>query len=248
MIETSEIGGFLVVAAVAFIGSVVGGVTGYGTGLLLPPVLAPLVGIVLIVPLISTAMVLTNGSRIWVYRKDVDWTTVRVAAPFALIGTTIGAVVYVHLPETIVALVLGGFLLIAVPIQRFCERRRFVIGKAGLSAGAFGYGLLAGGMSGTGLFFIVALRAAGIGGTALISTDASVAAMLGILKVVIFTWNGLLDLPLILAGVAIGLCAFPGAFVARAIMGKLPLRFHDRIMEAVIVLGGISIIWQGLAS
>lgn len=246
MIETSEIGAILAVAAVAFVGSVIGGVTGYGTGLLLPPVLAPIVGIVLIVPLISTAMVLTNASRIWVYRQSVDWATVRLTAPFALIGTGIGASVYIHLPETIIALVLGGFLLLAVPIQRFCEKRSFVVGRKGLVAGAFGYGLLAGGMSGTGLFFIVALRAAGIGGAALISTDASVAVLLGLLKMIVFTASGLLDGALILAGLAIGLCAFPGAFVARAIMARLPLRFHDRIMEIVIVFGGLSIIWKGL--
>lgn len=238
----------LTVAGVAFVGSVVGGVTGYGTGLLLPPVLAPVIGIVALVPVMSVAMAFTNGSRIWVYRASIDRASVIRTAPVALLGTTIGALVYVQLPETVIALALGGFLLLAVPLQRFCERRRFVLGRDGLMASALGYGLLAGGMSGTGLLFIVALRAAGIGGTALIATDASVAAMLGLLKIVVFTSTGLLDATLLLAGLAIGLCAFPGAFVARAVMDRLPIRLHGRIMEFVIVLGGASLIWKGIAS
>jgi len=235
------------VAAVAFLGSVVGGVTGYGTGLLLPPVLAPVVGVVAVVPVMSVAMAFTNGSRIWVYRRDVDRRVVRLTAPLALLGTAIGAWVYVQLPEAVIALALGGFLLLAVPLQRYGAARRFALGDAGLAASGFGYGLLAGGMSGTGLLFIVALRAAGIGGSALVATDATVALSLGLLKTAIFWSNGLLDGALLLAGLAIGLCAFPGAFVARAVMSRLQLRHHDKVMEAVIVIGGLSLIWKGLS-
>ena len=235
------------VAGVAFVGSVVGGVTGYGTGLLLQPVLAPVIGVVAVVPVMSVAMAFTNASRIWVYRREIDRRVVRLTAPLALLGTAIGAWVYVQLSEAVIALALGCFLLLAVPLQRHSKARQFALGDAGLAASAFGYGLLAGGMSGTGLLFIVALRAAGVGGGALIATDASVAVTLGLLKTAIFWRNGLLDSSLLLAGLAIGLCAFPGAFVARAAMNRLALHHHDRIMEAVIVLGGFSLIWKGMS-
>lgn len=60
------------VALVSFAAALVGGVTGYGTGLLLPPVLLPIVGPHYVVPIISLSAILTNGSRLTAFFSDLD--------------------------------------------------------------------------------------------------------------------------------------------------------------------------------
>ena len=52
------------VAGVALFASIVGGVSGYGTGALMPLVLVPLVGAEPVVPIIAISALFTNSSRL----------------------------------------------------------------------------------------------------------------------------------------------------------------------------------------
>ena len=52
----------LLVAGVALVASVVGGLAGYGTGALMPLVLVPLIGAEPVVPIIAISAVFTNLS------------------------------------------------------------------------------------------------------------------------------------------------------------------------------------------
>src|SRR5512136_1577958 len=60
------------VAAVALFASVVGGVSGYGTGALMPLVLVPLVGAEPVVPIIAVSAMFTNSSRVFAFLKYAD--------------------------------------------------------------------------------------------------------------------------------------------------------------------------------
>jgi hypothetical protein len=54
----------LLVAGVALFASIVGGVSGYGTGALMPLVLVPLVGPEPVVPIIAISSMVSNTSRL----------------------------------------------------------------------------------------------------------------------------------------------------------------------------------------
>ena len=58
---------------VAFGASVLGGLSGFGTGLALPAFLAPLVGVTNVIPVLAVAMLFTNGSRAIALRCEVQW-------------------------------------------------------------------------------------------------------------------------------------------------------------------------------
>ena len=72
----------MLVAAVALIGSVIGGVAGYGTGALMPLVLVPILGPEPVVPIIAISGLLTNSGRVFAFLRLVDWRR----AAIALIG------------------------------------------------------------------------------------------------------------------------------------------------------------------
>ena len=79
-------------AVVAFAASIVGGLSGYGVGLVLPVVIAPIVGVTGVIPAMAIAISLGNGSRVtapdtvpfalWCAARHADdfeeamWTTV----------------------------------------------------------------------------------------------------------------------------------------------------------------------------
>src|SRR5438034_10088856 len=81
----------LLIAGTALLASVVGGVTGYGTGALMPLVLVPIVGPEPVVPILSISALLNNASRAFVFRHLIDWRRVVVVLPRALLQTLLGA-------------------------------------------------------------------------------------------------------------------------------------------------------------
>ena len=46
----------------------------------------------------------------------------------------------------------------------------------------------------------------------------------------------------IAVAVLIGLCAFPGAFLAKVVVERLPVHVHTAILDAVVVFGGVMMI------
>src|SRR5271155_615472 len=60
------------IVAVGMLTSVLGGVTGYGTGALMPLVLVPIVGAEPVVPIIAISAIITNVSRALAFRRAID--------------------------------------------------------------------------------------------------------------------------------------------------------------------------------
>ena len=49
---------------------------------------------------------------------------------------------------------------------------------------------------------------------------------------------GVLTAQVIAVALLIGVVAFPGAFLARALVERLPIHVHTAILDAVVVFGG----------
>src|SRR5258707_1617313 len=78
-----------VIACMALFASLVGGVTGYGTGALMPLVLVPILGPEPVVPIIAISGMLTNASRALAFRAAIDWRRARLVV-LAAVPTSIG--------------------------------------------------------------------------------------------------------------------------------------------------------------
>ena len=235
---------WLGVGIVAFFAAVLGGMAGYGTGLILPIALAPVIGVANIVPVMAVAMMINNASRALAFRHDIQWLHVRRMLWLGLPACLIGAWGYTRLDARWIALLLGLFLLASIPLRRLLQRTRMQLAARGevVAGGAFGF--IEGGMTGTGVILISLLMAAGVQGAALIATDAVVSTLMGLAKVLLFGGVARLDASMVVTGALVGLCTAPGAFVARALLRRLPQQLHLHIMEAVVVLGGLAFLWR----
>src|SRR5499433_2813137 len=85
------------VAAVALFASVIGGVSGYGTGALMPLVLVPLVGAEPVVPIIAVSALFTNSSRVFAFLKYADWRRTAIVLAMAIPTCVLGAWGYTRL-------------------------------------------------------------------------------------------------------------------------------------------------------
>lgn len=235
------------VCAVALLASILGGLAGYGTGLILPVFVAPLVGIANVVPVMALAMLFNNGSRVIAFWRDVQWPHVARLLALGLPACLAGAYGYTLLQSNVVALLLGGFLIASVPLRRGLQRLNLQLSPRGQLLAGAGFGFINGGLTGVGVLLVASLMAAGVQGPALIATDAAVSAVMGLAKVLIFGSLARLNTELSAAGVLVGLCAMPGAFVARRLLNHIPARVHSSVMEGVVLIGGLALFWRGLS-
>jgi hypothetical protein len=113
-----------------------------------------------------------------------------------------------------------------------------VLGERGLVLGAVGYGAAVGGTVGAGVILLSILMAAGISGAAVIATDAVISIAVGVSRLTIFGLAGAIDARTIAYALLIGGVAFPGAFLARSFVARLPLKVHSAILDAVVLFGG----------
>jgi len=131
-----------------------------------------------------------------------------------------------------------------VPLRRWLARAGWELGSRGVAVAGTGFGFVNGAMTGAGLLLISTLMAAGVQGATLIATDAIISMVMGFAKVALFGGVARLDAQLAAAGLLIGLCTAPGAFVARWLMARIPLRVHTLLMEAVVLIGGAGFLWR----
>jgi uncharacterized membrane protein YfcA len=222
--------------------SLIGGVTGYGTGALMPLVLVPIVGPEPVVPIIAIAGTLTNISRALAFRSAIDWRRARLVILAAVPTSIIGAWAYTLLSGPGAMLLIGSMLVAVVALRRLIGHHRFHCGDRGLAIGAFGWGLVVGGTTGAGVIIMALLMAAGLTGVSVIATDAALSIVVGLIRIAVFGFAGVATAKVIAVALLIGAVTFPGAFFARLMLERLPVHIHTAMLETVVVIGGVVMI------
>jgi len=231
------------VAGVALIASIVGGVSGYGTGALMPLVLVPLVGPEPVVPIIAISAMFSNSSRVTAFLRYADWRRARIVLVAAVPMCVLGAWGYTHLSGRGAALVIGGMLILSVPLRRLLKYHGVKFGDGGLALGSVGYGVVVGATAGSGVILLSLLMAAGVEGAGVIATDAAISIVIAIVKISVFGLAGVITAQVIAFALLIGIVALPGAFLAKAFVERMPLHVHTAILDAVVLLGGVFLVY-----
>jgi uncharacterized membrane protein YfcA len=236
------------IAAMALLASLVGGVAGYGTGALMPLVLVPIVGPEPVVPILSLSALFTNSSRAAAFRHLVDWRRTLIVLAGAIVTCALGAWAYTMLSGKGALIVIGAMLIASVPLRRLMKRRGLALSDRSLAAAAFGWGPLAGGTVGAGIILLSLLMAAGLEGAAVVATDAAISLGIGLTKFAVFGLAGAVNATVLAVALLIGAVAFPGAFFAKALVARLPLHLHTALLDAVVAGGGAVMIFNAFTS
>src|SRR3954464_8950386 len=237
----------LLIAGMAIFASIIGGVAGYGTGALMPLVLVPIVGAEPVVPIIAILALFPNPSPPFAFRHLIDWRRAAIIIAAALVTTSIGAWAYTMLTGRSAMLVIGGMLTLSVPLRRLSRKRGLTLTDGGLAVAAVFWGFVAGGTSGARIILLSLLMAVGLEGAAVIATDAAISVIVGIVKIGVFGVFGAVTPKVVAVALLIGVVAFPGAFLAKAIVDRLPVHGHPGILDAVVIGGGLLMIVGALA-
>ena len=231
----------LLIMVVCFVASALSGLSGFGAGLIITTFITPIIGAKAVLPTLSVLMLINNFSRVVFFSGSLDWKILALIVATAVPASIVGARVYVELDAGFIQVLLGVVLILSVPLRRWVAGKKFVAGRVSLLVFGLVFGFLSSIMVGGGILVIPMLLGAGLAGPGLLATDAAIAVIVNIAKIIAFGRLEALTVPLFTAAVAMGLCTVPGTWLAAWIVRRTDIRIHTLIMEALVVFGGFAI-------
>jgi uncharacterized protein len=231
----------LLTLGVAVLSGFLSGLSGFGAGLMLSAFLVPLVGSKPTVSLLAVAMVITNLGRIHAFSHRPDLRR----ATFVLVGAIPAMVpcawVLARISDAAAGLIVAGALLASLALRRISRHAELHIGPGGLITGGAVVGGVSGLSTGGGVMIIPLLLGAGLGGAALIVTDATISLTLHVARALAFQRFSLLDGQLFLLGTVLGMATVPGSWVAARLVRRVGMERHAAALELLVVIVALCI-------
>jgi uncharacterized membrane protein YfcA len=234
------------VGLVAFAAAVIGGLSGFGTGVILTAVLIPIVGVKAVLPVLTVAGVIINGGRMFFNREAIEWKACGTVLLAALPAMLAGVYVFSILPAPALQIVLAVFIAAVAPLRRWAAHRNWRLGHRSLLAGGGVFGFLSGIVSGTGVFLIALLLAARLSGAAVIATDASISVINDAFRLMLFGGYALMDAGTAATGAIIGVITIPGSYCARWLATRMSAHLHVAVIEVMLPVAAIWLIASAL--
>ncbi len=216
-----------------------GGALGFGTGLVMLPLVVWVVGVRASVPVLTIALIVGNLSRAWWSRDELDWRVIGAYLLGAVPLAAIGSVLYTAAPPEWLSRLMGLVLLLAIPLHRWLGRgpRRMRLRHFPL-LGA-GTGLLSALVAATGPVNMPFFLGYGLRRGAFIGTEAVCAAAVHLTKTAVYGRYALVTPETGALGLAMGAVMFVGAFVGRRILERMSDRSFVLALEVLVAGLGV---------
>jgi uncharacterized protein len=231
--------GVLLLLGAALPAAVAGGALGFGTGLVMLPLVVWVVGVRASVPVLTIALIVGNISRAWWSRDELDWHVIGAYFLGAVPLAVIGSVLYTAAPPEWLSRLMGIVLILALPLRRWLERRprRMRLRHFPLLGAATG--LLSALVAATGPVTMPFFLGYGLRRGAYVGTDAVCAAGVHITKTLVYGRYALVTPETSALGLAIGAVMFVGAFVGRRILERMSDRSFVLGLEVLVAALGV---------
>ena len=223
----------------ALLGSVIGGVAGFGAGITLLPILVFILGARTAIPVLTVTMVLGNLSRIWWSRHDVNPRVVFTFLTGAIPATALGAMLLAGTSSEWLGRAIGIFMLAAVPFRRLLQRSGLVLRLRHFPIVGAVVGMLSAVVVTTGPVATPFFLAYGLRRAAYIGTEGVCTMVMHVTRGAVFARYALLTWETVALGCVLGSAMFAGSWVARRIVDRISERVFLWIIEGLLVVMGL---------
>ncbi len=231
------------VLVVGLAAGTISGIVGFGSTIMLMPVLVLVFGPRHAVPIMAVAAILANLSRILVWWREVDW---RAFAAYSVTGVpaaALGARTLLVLPPRLIEGALGLFFLAMIPARRWLAAHGLRLGLWHLAGIGAVVGFLTGIVVTTGPITAPIFLSYGLVKGAFLSTEAAGSLAVYLSKAAVFRRFGALPAETIVQGPITGASLMAGALIAKRFVQRLdPSRFR-LLMDALMLLSGLTMLW-----
>ena len=234
--------------AVGLAAGTISGIVGFGSSIMLMPVLVLVFGPLHAVPIMAIAAILANLSRVLIWWREIDWRAVAAYSITGVPAAALGARTLLVLPPRLIEGALGLFFLGMIPARRWLQARGYRLGPRQLLVIGAVVGFLTGIVVTTGPITAPIFLAYGLVKGAFIATEAAGSLAVYLSKAAVFRRFGVLPLPVVVQGLITGASLMAGAWLAKRFVLRLhPDRFR-LLMDALMLLSGLTMLWAGVRS
>jgi hypothetical protein len=233
---------FLFVLAVGLAAGTLSGIVGFGSSIMLMPVLVIAFGPRQAVPIMAIAAIMANLSRILVWWRDVQWRAVGAYSATAVPFAALGVATLLALPARIIEAALGAFFIAMIGVRRWMAAHGMKLNLAQLALLGVPVGYLTGIVVSTGPLTAPIFLATGLVKGAFLSTEAAASLAVYLAKAAVFRGFGALPLDIVVKGLLTGSTLMAGAFIAKRFVLRLePDRFR-LLMDGLMLVSGATLL------
>jgi uncharacterized protein len=235
----------LVVGGTGLLAAYVSALAGLGLGIVLLPVLVLYMGVKEAVPILTITLVAAFASRVGVTWRSIDYRVVGWACAGGLPATALGAWLFTVAPPGPLTRAIGVLLLLMLGWRHLRFRPLRLERPAWFLPIGAGYGVLSGLASGVGPLMAPFYLAAGLRRAAYVGTAALVALGMQVVKLGVFGNAAVLTPKVVGFGLYLIPISVVGTMLARRTLNRVSDRLFVAIVEAMMLLGGITLLLRG---
>lgn len=224
----------VILIVVGLAAGLLSGSVGFGGGMILLPVITYFYGVEVAVPVSTIAQMLSNLSRVVMGWKEIDWRAVGMFLLLAVPFTALGAFGFAKVPKGPMTIVLCSFLIVFA-VMKLMGKMRLPHRPSTMVVGGGVTGLVNGllGISGplSGAVFLT-LELAPV---SYIASEATTAAVMHIVKAIVYGKLNLMSDSIFLSGCGIGCAMILGNFIAMRFIRNVNKKLYQKVVAGIMI-------------
>lgn len=246
LLESVGLLAWIAILVAGLAAGVLGGVAGFGSSVVMMPLLVFAFGPKAAVPMMAIASLMANLSRVALWWREIDLKVVAAYVVPAVPAAALGARTLLALDPRWVEAALAVFLLAMVPARRLLQRRHHPVGLGHIALVGAVIGFLTGMVATTGPVNAPFFLAYGLVKGSYIGTEALASAAVFLTKAIVFRDGGALPLPIFLAGALVGSSLMLGAWFARRLVDRMAPGDFRAAMDVLLIVAGSVMLVQAM--
>lgn len=235
--------GVLVIGLVA---GTLGGIVGFGTSIMLLPVLVIVFGPLEAVPMMAVTALMANLSRVLVWWREVDWKVCGAYAATGIPCAALGAATLLNLSSRAIEAALGVFFILMIPLRRKLQASGMKVRLWQMAIVGAAIGFLTGIVVSTGPVNTPFFLAYGLTRGAFLSTEAMASLAVYASKSAVFAHFGALGWTILWKGLIVGSSVMAGSWLAKRFVLKMEPEQFRHLMDALMLVAGTTMLVTAL--
>lgn len=238
---------YIILAIVGLIAGLLSGSVGFGGGMILLPVITYFYGIEVAVPVSTIAQLISNLSRVGMGFKYIEWKVVGRFLILAVPFTALGAFGFAKVPKVPMTIILCSFLIVFA-IIKLIGKMKLPKNPAAMIVGGGVTGLVNGLLGISGPLSSAVFLTFDLASVAYIASEATTAAIMHIIKAIVYGKLNLLSTEILLSGLFIGCAMMLGNFISMHYVGKVNKKVYQKIVAGVMIAVSLWMIISSIIS